>query len=121
VWNVTSGRVEVISQEPKRYTALLTQSGTAAPTAQVLGINTLGTITWTRSAIGTYVGTLTGAFTANRTWSVVGWSDESGGAGVVFQLKRTSVNTVQLLVSPDGVSATDGFTNLSVKIEVYPP
>ncbi len=49
------------------YTALLTQTGTDAPTALVYQ-NTFGEeIIWTRSNAGKYVATLTGAFTLNKT------------------------------------------------------
>lgn len=105
---------------PKTYTALISQSGTSAPTATVLGTNTIGSISWSRSSAGVYVGTLSGAFTANKTWSTVSWSDESGGSAIVFRLKRTGSNTVELFVSPEGVAGTDNFTNLSIEIRVYP-
>lgn len=50
------------------YTALLTQAGTDAPVATVFGDNTIGGIVWTRLAAGQYNGTLTGAFTLNKTF-----------------------------------------------------
>lgn len=50
----------------KVYTALLTQVGTDAPTAIVLE-NTIGAIVWSRSVIGGYFATLSGAFTTNKT------------------------------------------------------
>lgn len=40
----------------KEYTALITQEGTSNPIANILH-NTLGTITWTRDGIGTYIAT----------------------------------------------------------------
>jgi hypothetical protein len=52
------------------YEALLTQSGTSAPVAIVLNStssNYLGDITWSYFAQGMYLGTRTGAFTANKT------------------------------------------------------
>jgi len=106
--------------EYKNYIALLTQSGTSAPSATVLGTNTIGSIVWTRSSAGVYVGTLSSAFTANKTWLTVGWSDESAGTNIVFRLKRTGNNTVELLASGDGVNGSDVFTNLSIEIRVYP-
>ncbi len=51
----------------KVYTALLTQSGTDAPVATLLGNNTIGDIVWTRSGEGLYEGTLLGAFPAGKT------------------------------------------------------
>lgn len=60
----------------KVYTALLTQSGTSAPTATVLE-NTIGSIVWSRTSTGYYKATLTGAFTVNKTAVIVGSEDPS--------------------------------------------
>jgi len=51
----------------KVYTALLTQSGTSAPTAIVLENTLGGTVVWGRSVTGVYYATLTGVFTINKT------------------------------------------------------
>ena len=51
----------------KKYIALITQSSTSAPTVIELE-NTIGPIVWTRTAVGEYEGTLTGAFTSNKTY-----------------------------------------------------
>jgi len=42
-------------------------SGAVAPTATVMQ-NTLGTIVWTRTSLGKYVGTLSGAFKGSKTF-----------------------------------------------------
>ncbi len=52
--------------KPKVYRALLSQSGTNAPTATVLE-NTLGNIVWEYVSTGVYNGTLIGAFYINKT------------------------------------------------------
>ncbi len=44
------------------YKALLSQSGTAIPTAEISGFNS-AIVTWTRTGVGNYVGTLSGSFT----------------------------------------------------------
>lgn len=51
----------------KKYVALLTQSSTNAPTVVILENTLDGTIVWTRDSAGSYYGTLTGAFTVNKT------------------------------------------------------
>jgi hypothetical protein len=54
------------------YTALVSQSGTSAPTATVLQNTTGGTIAFARTASGTYTTTISGAsFTANKTTFVL--------------------------------------------------
>lgn len=50
----------------KQYTGLLQQTGTSNPTVQILQ-NTIGTIIWTRTGIGVYIGTLAGAFPTLKT------------------------------------------------------
>jgi hypothetical protein len=45
----------------KEYVALLTQTGTNAPVATIR-TNTLGNVVWTRSGVGSYVGTLANSF-----------------------------------------------------------
>lgn len=50
------------------YTALLTQSGTGAPTATVLENTLGGTVVWSRDSAGFYKATLSGAFTNNKTF-----------------------------------------------------
>src|SRR3990167_9364436 len=71
--NALSGNVT----PPLRYVALLAQAGTAAPTATVLENTLGGTVVWTRVAAGNYRGTLTGAFTLNKTYLI-------SGTGTVF-------------------------------------
>jgi len=55
----------------KVYTALLSQEGTDPPVATVLENTLSGTVTWSYSAANTYDATLTGAFTANKTWCII--------------------------------------------------
>jgi hypothetical protein len=103
----------------KRYVALISQSGTSDPTATILGSNEIGSIVWTRAGAGIYTGTLSGAFTANKTWLVVSTTDQTGTPTTV-RLTRSSANTV-LLTTWDGAALpTDLYTNISVEIRVYP-
>jgi hypothetical protein len=126
-FSVTPATTPVISSNgtigeriaPKIYTALLTQSGTGAPTATVLGTNEIGAIVWTRNSAGNYTGTLTGAFTADKTWLVVQKGDGSGSF-VNSILSRASANALTLDVRDNTNTVTDNFTNMSIRIEVYP-
>jgi hypothetical protein len=54
----------------KKYVALMSQTGTAAPTVTVLE-NSIGDIVWTRDSTGIYEGTLTGAFTLDKTYTMM--------------------------------------------------
>lgn len=51
----------------KKYVALMSQTGTDAPTAIILE-NTIGNIIWTYDSVGIYIGTLAGAFPINKVW-----------------------------------------------------
>jgi hypothetical protein len=64
---------DVINTLPtyKIYTALLTQASTLPPTAIVLENTLSGNIVWTYNTNGFYVGTLIGAFTANKTACII--------------------------------------------------
>lgn len=100
------------------YTALLTQAGTANPTATTLGTNSIGAIVWTRDSTGFYIGTLTGAFPANKTWFSI--TCEAGTTSVA-SLVRIDDNQVGLenFFTIDGVYQ-DEFTNKAIEIRVYP-
>lgn len=111
---------------PKVYVALLTQASTQAPTAAVLK-NTIGTIVWTRGTTGTYVGTLTGAFTVDKTIPGVASVVEELGSGNFVQIVQTSANVITIYT---GTAATlvggvlsilaDGLlTKYPISISVY--
>jgi calcineurin-like phosphoesterase family protein len=117
VYTSTGAIVERVA--PKIYTALLSQSGTSDPTVIVLGTNEIGTIVWTRNSTGNYTGTLTGAFTADKTWAICQKGDMSGSF-VNGLLSRGGANTVTLDVRDNTATLTDNFTNMSIEIRVYP-
>lgn len=50
-----------------KYVALLSQSGTDAPTATVLENTLGGTVVWSYSDVGVYLATLANTFTENKT------------------------------------------------------
>lgn len=102
------------------YTALLTQTGTDAPTATVLENTLGGTVVWARSDVGDYTGTLAGAFTENKTWFPspnFGWTNALKYANI----SRTDANVVQLYTTQDdSTTASDDWADLSIEIRVYP-
>jgi hypothetical protein len=104
---------------PKIYTVLLNQSGTSAPTATVLGTNEIGSIVWTRNSAGNYTGTLTGAFPSGKVWAIVQKGDMTGSA-INSILSRASDNALLLTVTDNIFNPTDGITDMSLEIRVYP-
>ena len=66
--NFTASAITAAGLGYTSYTALLTQTGTAAPTATVLLSNLTATLTWARTGAGTYTLTAGAAtFTNNKT------------------------------------------------------
>jgi hypothetical protein len=71
VTNTLNGRaVSDILPTYTKYIALISQSSTSAPTVVELE-NTIGPIVWSRLSVGKYHGTLTGAFTLNKTYVMI--------------------------------------------------
>lgn len=101
----------------KIYTSLLSQSGTSDPTASVLGNNNIGSIAWTRSGIGAYVGTLSGAFPSGKVFILVG-QNADGITANAFRIDNNTV-TLKTYVTATGGS-TDVFSDLSIEVRVYP-
>lgn len=101
------------------YTALLTQTGTDAPTATVLENTLGGTVVWTRNDVGDYTGTLAGVFTENKTWCIAGtgfYNDNATNANVT----RASSDTISLLVSSANGAIIDDWSDAAIEIRVYP-
>lgn len=99
------------------YTALLTQTGTNAPTATVLQ-NTLGeTLTWTRNDIGEYNGTiLTPQFTVTET-ALFLTKTSSSDTFVPFRLSTTVIRVETRDMTG---THTDGIlANTPIEIRVY--
>ena len=115
----SSGVVETLATtegltatEPKVYIALLTQSGTDAPVATVLKNTLGGTVVFTRDEAGTYLATLAGVFTLNKTAVYF----TSTALLTAFSVSLGDVNVLALRTS----EADDQMFNTTLKIEVYP-
>lgn len=120
VHGADSGTYQLRAQDIRGYAiynTLLSQTGTGNPTANIIGTNEIGSIVWTRNGLGSYIGTLSGAFTSAKTFILVGQNVD----GITANCFRSDVNTITLktyLTSNGG--PTDGFTDLSIEIRVYP-
>ena len=94
------------------YTALLTQTGTAAPVATILQNTTGGTFTWTRQSAGNYTITAsTALFTVNKT---IVFGNHGSFYDVAFRWNRASDTTVTL-----DLGADDRLINASFEIRIY--
>lgn len=117
----SDGDIVSISRSYKTYTALLTQSGSSAPTATVLE-NTIGNIVWARTSDGVYSGTLTGAFVSGKT--VLFIQDNVSLSTIVISrrdvwIERTSANEVALYTLSESALVDSVLNNTSIEIRVY--
>lgn len=105
----------------KVYRALLTQTGTDAPVATVLENSLGGAIVWSYDSVGTYFGTLVGAFPGGKVFSIISqrlscWS-ECGRNGDDSMYIQTQ--TLDGGVTPP-VAFDDILQAASIVILVYP-
>jgi len=113
-----SAWVVVGSTRPyKVYTALLTQTGTNAPTAIVLE-NTLGvTPTLGYNNVGLYSINATGVFTVDKTWIIFN-SVNANAQTISNNLKQ--LNGINILTrSISGTSINDVLNSTEIEIRVY--
>jgi hypothetical protein len=119
VTNTFNGRaVSDILPTYTKYVALISQSSTSDPTVLELE-NTIGPIVWTRVSQGIYNGTLTGAFTLNKTYGMINQVEENG----IVMAYRLSDDNFQIqttnLHSPTA-ALHDSHLNLNtIEIRVY--
>lgn len=110
-------------QGTKYYIALLTQSGTDAPTAVIIRNTLSGTPTLARTNTGAYTITLTGEFLEEKTISWIG----TGNLGVtednpvISTINRISNNALEINTSDQAFLGADGnLVSTPVTITVYP-
>lgn len=116
-----SGKTVIINRV-KVYRALLTQSGTSAPTATVLENSLGGTVVWARTGTGAYTATLTGAFPASKVFAKPIVFQNLSDVFLQVMFTRSSDNVIAVSsVDIPGITSTDlEFTELAVEILVYP-
>jgi len=103
------------------YSALLTQSGTAAPVATVLQNTITGTLTWTRSGVGDYLLTSNGTpFTDNKVQVFV---NNGAPISTTSSIKWTRASTSQIgiktFAQSTGLVADDLLLSGSIEIRIY--
>ena len=117
--NVKIGKVNSYGSSYKRYKGIISQNLTADPNVTVFE-NGLGAIVWTRIAQGQYIGTLVGAFTNGKTFTMIKSCDDSG-EDVLFAIKRYTDDTVIISSSlRSTLIPTDSLlNNIEFYIDVY--
>jgi hypothetical protein len=118
--NFSVGSVVTAGLGYTAYTALISQSGTNAPTATVLKNNTGHTYTWTRTAAGKYEITANGnAFTANKTAVFINYGNPSSD-GLPPKWVRTSDTLVKVSTQDETAVLDDNILNgAAFEIRIY--
>ena len=118
VTNTINGRAaNDMLRNYERYIALITQTSTSAPTVIELE-NTIGPIIWTRKTTGEYSGTLSGAFTANKTYATI--SNALADSIVMISTTASDINIITTnLHSPIAVAHDGHLNNNTLEIRVY--
>lgn len=100
------------------WRAIVTQSGTNAPVANVKNNTLSGTITWFYDSPGVFFGELIGAFPAGRIFIT-----QSGIAGGSAQIDRSNDDGIFLTTCNAAGTPTNSMINstgLSIDITIYP-
>ena len=101
-----------------KYIALISQSSTADPTVIELE-NTIGPIIWTRNSTGIYYGTLTGAFTLDKTYVMLSNVELNS----IVMADRANNNIIQIdttnLHSPTAAHHDSHLKKNTLEIRVY--
>jgi len=101
----------------QRYIALISQTSTSAPTVIELE-NTIGPIIWTRKTTGQYTGTLSGAFTANKTYATISNSLANGIVMITTTANDIDIITTNLQ-NPTASKHDSHLSNNTIEIRVY--
>lgn len=119
---ITKEYVSNIVKPYKVYTALLSQSGTSAPTATVLENTLGGTLVWTRTGVGGYDGTLTGVFPdVNKAFCILGIGQTMTNYGDNINLfwQVVSNNAINLVTVKTNVNQDSVLVKNPIEIRVY--
>lgn len=121
---LTVGGVDPLDKPYTTYVANVTQSGTTAPVATVLENTLGGTPVWARSGVGEYTLTLTGAFPADKVFTLpnnITYYSTGLGKLVNVQVIRTSNNVLTVFTTDTLGSALDEALLITpFEIRVYP-
>jgi len=99
------------------YTVQLNQSGTSDPTVVTLFKNELsGAISWTRTGVGSYVGTLVGEFLVGTIFTLT--SNSNLFTAELMKCDRIDDDNVGLVVTDSSGIVTDDWT-ANIEIRIY--
>jgi len=115
----TTAFVQENARPYKVYTALLFQSGTAAPVDTIIENNIGATITWARTSIGVYTASFSSSILDSVKTIVFVTSDAFGSANNLISSSRTSSSVVTLRNTVAGSAADISASRVAIEIRVY--
>lgn len=116
---VTKSQLDSAVRPYKVYTALLTQTGTSAPTVTVIENTLGGTVVWAYDVVGQYSANLTGAFIGSKTVAFTMMGSSSGADTLNFNYGNSTVNQMSLVHKNSSGINVDGISKASIEIRVY--
>lgn len=103
----------------KSYVALLSQTGTNAPEAIVLYNDLGGDVVWSYDALGSYLATLTGAFTINKTVLFTGQNYFNVGNEITYAYPNDE-NGFYVETIDNGTNVNGTLIGTPIEVRVYP-
>ena len=100
-----------------KYVALMNQADVIAPTVAVLE-NTIGTITWTRSGVGTYLGTSVGLFDTVKTVCLMSASNFASNPASIVTITCINANDIRIKTYTAAGVLADDLLDGSVGLEI---
>lgn len=103
----------------KSYTALLTQAGTAAPTAYIAKNDANLTVTFTRNSSGNFTGTMPSGYVAGKTTIITGSCSVETIFTAAFQ--NTTIIALRTFVNQSGTNTfyDDELNSTFFEIRIY--
>lgn len=109
------------SKPYKVYVALISQTGTSAPTVIVLENTLGGTPVWSRIGPGVYSGLLSGFFTANKTTVIFTkqYTVPTGGTDIFTAVGCGSINSIDLSTANTAGLVDGVLSKATIEVRVY--
>jgi hypothetical protein len=122
VWNYLSSTLANFKAKLlgyRSYTALLTQTGTNPPVVTVLENNLGKDIVWTYSSVGTYTGTLVGAFVEQSKVAVITSQTDLTDTGVTTAFRASDDTIIVATFNYTGAPLDGLLSDSLVEVRVY--
>lgn len=101
------------------YVALISQSGTSAPTVTVLKNDLGGTPVWTRTGTGSYKMALNGVFITNKTYVMIGQNYQNNYGETTYAYWNSEDDIYVETTNSSNAAADSLLTTRTIEVRVY--